>query len=231
MRMIFSVFRDLIMFYFIRIRLKKQNVTLHITSRVNENTRFEGCNLLANGARLYNSKIGYGSYLASNTKFSNVQIGRYSSIGPNVSIVCGHHPTKEFVSTHPAFYSLKKQAGMTYVDKQLFNEQRFANNDEKIQLIIGNDVWIGQEARILEGICINDGAIIAAGAIVTKDVPPYAIVGGVPAKIIKFRFNESDIKFLMDMKWWNKDEMWIRENAHLFINLDLMKESLLKNDD
>lgn len=77
-------------------------------------------------------------------------------------------------------------------------------------------MWIGSYARIMEGVTIGDGAIVAAGALVTKDVPPYAIVGGVPAKIIRFRFDEATIAGLLELKWWEKDQSWIRAHAKDF---------------
>lgn len=82
--------------------------------------------------------------------------------------------------------------------------------------IIGNDVWIGAYVNIIEGITIGDGAIIAAGSVVTQDVPPYAVVGGVPAKVIKYRFEQDIIEQLKKIEWWNKDQKWLKKNAHLF---------------
>lgn len=79
--------------------------------------------------------------------------------------------------------------------------------DNKGDIIIGNDVWIGYEAVILSGVTIGDGAIIGTRALVTKDVPPYTIVGGMPAKIIRKRFEEETINLLLEKKWWN----WSRE--------------------
>ena len=85
---------------------------------------------------------------------------------------------------------------------------------------VGNDVWIASDVKLLPGIVIHDGAVIAAGAVVTKDVPPYAIVGGVPAKVIRYRFTKEQIESLLDIQWWNKDEKWIREHAGLFDDVD-----------
>jgi tetrahydrodipicolinate N-succinyltransferase len=88
--------------------------------------------------------------------------------------------------------------------------------DEIHPVIIGNDVWIGANAVILDKVKIGDGAVIAAGAIVSKDVKPYTIVGGIPAKPIKKRFSEEEIEKLLEFKWWEKDIRWIRENYELF---------------
>ena len=84
--------------------------------------------------------------------------------------------------------------------------------DNKGDIVIGNDVWIGFEAVILSGVTIGDGAIIGARAVVTKDVPPYTIVGGVPARPIRKRFSEEVISKLSELQWWNWSEERIREN-------------------
>ncbi|MGN1275552.1 MAG: CatB-related O-acetyltransferase, partial [Floccifex sp.] len=82
--------------------------------------------------------------------------------------------------------------------------------------VIGNDVWIGNNVTILAGVSVGDGAVLAAGAVVTKDVPPYAIVGGVPAKILRFRFDDGTIKELQKLEWWNKNPDWIKEHKDQF---------------
>ena len=86
----------------------------------------------------------------------------------------------------------------------------------KGQVLIQNDVWIGHDTNIMAGVTIHDGAIIAANSHVVKDVPPYAIVGGNPAKVIKYRFDDNTIKKLMTIKWWNWSDEKIKENSHLF---------------
>ncbi|MFC2097905.1 CatB-related O-acetyltransferase, partial [Bacteroidota bacterium] len=123
-----------------------------------------------------------------------------------------------FVSTHPAFYSKQKQARITFAEKQYFEEY------EKI--LIENDVWLGANVIIVDGVKIGNGAMIGAGAVVTKDVPPYAIMGGVPAKIIKYRFEKDKIDFLQKSEWWNKDIDWLKKNYQLFHNIQKFQNEI-----
>ncbi len=165
----------------------------------------------ANGY-LYNSKIGDFTYLGPFVAMMNTQIGKFCSIAQGVGIGLGEHPAKTFVSTHPVFFSPHKQCGYSFTNQSHFQEMG--------ENIIGNDVWIGLNAIIMNNITVADGAIIGAGAIVTKDVPPYAVVAGSPAKIIKFRFNEDEIERLLRFRWWNKDYAWIEQNFRKFHNID-----------
>ena len=175
---------------------------------------FEGNNRIGKNS-FFRGELGFGSYIGANS-YIDARIGKYCSVASEVKTVTGSHPAKDFVSTHPAFFSTKKQAGFHYVTEDLFKEEN--------QIKIGNDVWIGQGVMILSGVTIGDGAIIAAGAVVTKDVKPYSIVGGVPAKEIRKRFSEEEIKFLLELKWWDKPEKWIKENAEKFKDIKkLMK--------
>lgn len=105
-----------------------------------------------------------------------------------------------------------KQYGITYeLDSYLYRRESFNE-----LVTIGNDVWIGANVVILQGVHIGDGAIIAAGAVVTKDVDDYAIVGGVPAKLIRYRFSERQIKAFKEIQWWNWNMDKIQENMELF---------------
>lgn len=188
---------------------------------IGRSSEFEGNNQLANHSSLTHSYIGFGSYLGENTQIVNTRIGRFTSIGPQVRCIFGKHPAETFVSTHPAFFSMRKQAGFTFAREQCFKEFEDPKDEKGLySILIGNDVWIGYGVHIMDGVSIGDGAIVAANSLVTKDVEPYSIVGGIPAKHIKYRFDESQRTSLLLSKWWDKDPDWIRENADRFRNID-----------
>ncbi|RWY48095.1 CatB-related O-acetyltransferase [Mucilaginibacter gilvus] len=180
---------------------------------------FEGHNVVGSDAIIGSTHIGYGTYISSASVIKNTSIGRFCSIGSNVQTGLGRHPSKDFVSTHPAFFSTQEQAGFTYVSETIFNEFLYADEEHKRIVTIGNDVWIGNNVIIMDGIKIGDGAIVAAGAIVTKDVQPYAIVAGIPAKFIRYRFGTDEIAGLLRIKWWDWTPEKIRANSHFFKNI------------
>ncbi len=182
------------------------------------NSVLHGKNKVLFGTCLEQCDLGYGSFIGRNTHLNKTKIGRYCSIGEEVRLVYGTHPTRNFISTHPAFYSKKGQYGFTYVDKNMINEIKYYNEGELLE--IGNDVWIGSYARIMSGIKIGDGAVVGAGALVTKNVLPYSVVAGVPAKEIYKRFTDEQIKKLLEIEWWNKSEEWIEDNIELFCDVD-----------
>lgn len=204
---------------------KRKKIHIGKKCSISFNSNLEGGNAIHNGA-MFTGRLGYGSYIGENCHIS-ASIGRYCSIAPNVKTISGKHPTARFVSTHPSFFSLRKQAGFTYVRSQLFEEFDYADETNKLSVIIGNDVWICSGVTILEGVKIGDGAILAAGALVTKDVEPYTIYAGVPAIKIGQRFNDQIIETLLELKWWTKDEKWIEHHAHLFSDVNLFLDSLM----
>jgi acetyltransferase-like isoleucine patch superfamily enzyme len=136
---------------------------------------------------VYGGRVGYA------------KIGRYCSIAPNVDIGADQHPidwlTSSMVAYVPNLHQWSSQLGYP-----IMKLPKFVSN---AQVIIGNDVWIGNGAFIKSGVKIGNGAIVAAQAVVVKDVPDYAIVGGNPAKIIKYRFSEPTIKLLLELEWWD----------------------------
>lgn len=196
----------------------QKNVICEHNSRVYSSCWFEGFNRICRDAYVSNSAFGYGTYVGIGSYIVSTRIGRFTTIGPHVNITSGKHPIDHFASIHPAFYSLRKQAGFTFVKSQKFDE----GLDGKKHTSIGNDVWIGDSAIIIEGVNISDGAVVAAGSVVTKDVPPYAIVAGVPARVIRKRFSDEQINSLMIIKWWNRDLKWIKENADMFVDVDAL---------
>ncbi|MCR5487759.1 MAG: antibiotic acetyltransferase [Lachnospiraceae bacterium] len=187
---------------------------------ISNNCVFEGGNRLSDHVTVLNSTIGWGTYISAHSEIVNTHIGRFSCIGDSVKIVIGKHPTHEFATVHPAFYSLRKQAGFTYVKKQKYAEYKWVDDDKHFCVRIGSDCWIGSHSVIMQGVTIGDGAVIAAGAVVTKDVEPYNIVGGVPAKMIDKRYSEDKINELLDAKWWDRDIGWIRKHADSFESVE-----------
>lgn len=137
---------------------------------------------------------------------SKLNIGAFCSIADNVEIFLGGNHDYERVSTFPFFEKGFGGKSGTY-----------SNGD----VVIGNDVWIGSGAKILSGVSIGDGAVVGAFSVVTKDILPYAIVGGNPARTIKWRFRPEKIKALQEMQWWNWSDEQIKENIKFITGDDL----------
>lgn len=202
-------------------------INIFTTNKINiftksKKSKLKGKNKINRFCNVNYANIDYATYISKNCNLEYAKIGKYCSIANNVKVIRGTHPTSKFVSTHPAFFSTKKQSGFTYIKKNKFEEYKFVDN--KYSIVIKNDVWIGANVTILEGVTINDGAIIGANSIVTKDIEPYSINVGNPAKPIKYRFKKNQIDFLEKDKWWNKNEKWIKENVDLFDDIAKYKK-------
>lgn len=148
------------------------------------------------GTELYNSSIGRYSYIGYNGEIHSCDIGAFCSIANGLIVGGAKHPL-DWVSTSPVFYDVGGGTGRHLGKHKI---------DPLKRTSIGNDVWIGSRVIIMQGINIGTGAVIGAGSVVTKDVPPYAIVAGCPAKIIKYRFDEKIIQQLLDTHWWDLDD-------------------------
>lgn len=192
---------------FLKVKHHNKNIKIAQGACVAIDSEFEGYNRIGEYS-FFCGHIGYATYIGDHCHI-NADIGRFTCIGPRVIVARGSHPTSKWVSIHPAFFSTARQCGMTFVEKELYDEK-------KQRVLIGNDVWIGDSSILMDGIKIGDGAIIAAGAVVTKDVEPYSIVAGVPAKILRHRFEKEEIKRLMEIKWWDMPISWLRQHADIF---------------
>lgn len=184
--------------------------------------QFEGMNKIYSHSS-FGGILGYGSYIGHHSSLT-AKIGRFCSISNHVICNAGIHPFQApFATTSPCFFSLRKQNGATFATQQMLNEIKTTDNEGAFDCEIGNDVWICEGVFINGGIHIADGAVVLAHAVVTKDVPPYAIVGGVPAKIIGYRYDEATIKWLLNVQWWNNPIAWFRAHWSLLCDIDKLK--------
>jgi len=169
---------------------------------VKEHVRMSGVHIAGGNVHIgrYTVINGPNTFIAA--KLSPIEIGGFCSIAKDVTIQEYNHDVAR-ISTY-------------YMRSNIFKTDRIGDHVSRGGIRIGNDVWIGGKAMILSGVTIGDGAVIAAGAVVTRDVPPYAIVGGTPAKVLKYRFTPDVIEKLLQMKWWNWPVDKIRSNKDLF---------------
>lgn len=200
--------------------LRANDVWIDSTALVDRITKFGGYNKIYGQSQIFASNLGKFSYVGPQSVLANCDVGPFCSIGPEVRIGPGLHPTS-WISTHPAFYSPKMQAGISFVVE--------AKCTESLRTEIGADVWIGARAIVMDGITIGQGAVIAAGAVVTRNVPPYCIAGGVPARIIRQRFDTATISELLHWDWWSLPLEDLKELASLFsVNRDWSVTELKK---
>lgn len=157
-------------------------------------------------SHIYRSVLGAYSYIGNDCKVFSTEIGKFCSIADDCFLGGAQHPI-DHVSTSPVFHKGRNIMGVNFA---------FHDDPPADKIHIGNDVWIGASSLIKSGIRIGDGAIIAMGSVVTHDVPAYAIVGGTPAKIIRYRFDPEIIEKLEILKWWDWDLEKIKKYAEFF---------------
>lgn len=195
-----------------------KNTKIGDNSIIGDDSRLVNCKLLENvriGRRNYcqESIIGRRSYTGCDTRIYNSIIGFFCSISWGVTIGGGEHKLNR-ISTHDFYYSR-----FSFRDKNSKSDDHDRYEDS---LEIGNDVWIGAGAVILRGITIGDGAVIGANAVVTKDIPPYGIAVGNPAKVIKYRFSKKIINELLELEWWKLSDNILKRY------FDLLKSENIK---
>ncbi len=166
---------------------------------------------ILSGTIVNNSDIGAYTYISKNALVQNSTIGNYCSISHDVILGLGAHPLNLF-STSTVFYKVHNALKVKLIKEDLdFKEFK--------PIIIGSDVWIGARVIVMDGIQVGHGAVLAAGAVVTKDVPPYAIVGGIPSKIIKYRFPENVRTSLLETEWWVKTAEEVHLDKEILMNI------------
>lgn len=200
----------------------RQKIDIHDYYYIAAGTDFNTEDIIYRGCRIGRYTYGYQELLEYYPIAKS--IGRYCSINGTARIY-NNHPL-ECVTTHPFIDYASFSSWENYIQKRelvnrfgthwnnaIYEDSPIRNNRS---VIIGNDVWIGANVVILPGVSIGDGAVLAAGAVVTKDVEEYAIVGGVPAKLIKYRFTEEQIHKLQQIKWWDWPHKEIEEHIEEF---------------
>ena len=207
-------------------RNRNKHVIIQPRADIIRGSKFEGYNYIGFNS-IFKGTIGYGSYIGDNCNI-NARVGRFSCIAAGTQTINGFHPIKEYVSMHPAFFSNKHKNLLSFGINSTYEEFRYVDVKNEIWVSIGNDVWIGTNVLILSGIRIGDGAVVAAGAVVVKDIEPYAIYGGIPARKIGQRFSDDLINELKDIKWWDKPLEWIKTNATYFSNIESFVKQVRK---
>jgi chloramphenicol O-acetyltransferase type B len=168
-----------------------KNSTVHSTSKLESGTSF------------YSSTMGKFSFCGYDCEIVNADIGSFTSIANCVVIGGGRHPM-EWVGMSPVFYEGRDSVNAKFSEHVRQQPRRVS---------IGHDVWLGRSVIVLPGVTIGDGAVVGAGSVVTKEVPPYAIVAGNPAGLIRYRFSELLRSRLLSARWWDLNDRELRALA------------------
>ena len=163
------------------------------------------------------STISDYTYVEIGARITAASVGKFCSIAPYAFVGQPEHPTTGFVSTHPIFYRSIPALGYDFVEGGAHQEVKRTG--------IGNDVWIGAGAVVRSGLTVGDGVVVGAGAVVTKDLDPYTIYAGVPARPIRRRFDDDTIAFLREFRWWDRGDDWLQSHAREMQDVRRLKDS------
>jgi len=196
----------------------RNNIHLDSEGRISETAVVHGSVLsgkvvIRDFAKIHHAEIGgdvtvgehstlWGPALVVSALINPIAIGKYCSIARNVTI--------------QEFNHYLERASSHFMNQNIFGGNQREDIISSGGITIANDVWIGTHSVILSGVTVGNGAVVAANSVVNKDVPPYAVVGGSPAKVIKYRFSEEIIKHLEEIKWWDWPEEKLRKNKEFF---------------
>jgi acetyltransferase-like isoleucine patch superfamily enzyme len=204
----------------------KKNVLIYVYAKIFKKMRgkaiidsvIDSSSKIEAGSNIANTQMERFSFCGYDCEISNTSIGAFTSISDSVIIGGGTHPV-DWVSMSPVFY-----AGRDSVKKKFAEHER----PESLRTKIGHDVWIGHGVHIKQGVEIGTGAVVGMGSIVTRDVKPYTIVAGSPARVIKMRFEDDIIEGLLATKWWAFSDEELDELAPFMTNPRMFLERIQK---
>ncbi len=199
---------------FISIFLKKLRFSAVHASIVHDSSKVES------GTIFFHSKMQRYSFCGYDCEIFHTDIGSFTSIANGVICGGGRHPM-EWVAMSPVFYE-----GRDSVKTKFSNHKR----DSVKPIVIGHDVWIGRSAVVLSGVNVGIGAVIGAGSVVTKNIPPYAVVAGNPARLIRYRFSENIIQRLLCTSWWELPDERLRELGQYFNDVEKFLEIIERSE-